>query len=712
VRSVLNPQEEYSSTTNDLSPLFQPITIGSLTLKNRIVKSPSGSDTWETPDGDNLTENYLNYYENFAKGGAALVFTESAISKYNTANVAERTRGGWFGGRLEMAAQLMGPVVERIHKHGAYVGCQIGAAGGVDFSEATLDDIHWMQEHILNLTKAYQSAGYDIVQLHCSAQQVLNLIMTPRGNKRTDSYGANTIENRTRFTCEVIKMIKQECGKDFPIQILMNATEENDQVTGDNDGFIQLTHCIENAKAFETAGADTIYLRINVPGLHISQFAPDLQFSGYKCEGLTGFGTMFDYSQHFGGALNGQWSGCALILKAAAEFKKHLGIPVSCAGYMDPRTSPDIISNAITNGEIDYLMMTRPLTVDPEYPNKLQAGKRDEIAPCCRCMHCHNKGAPSGSGDEWCRVNARTQNAYSSWNNMTRAEKLSQIIFGKAVKTDRELMPEGYDLLPATTPKNIIVVGAGPAGMEAARIAAQRGHSVTLYEKDASLGGLLKTASPYKGDHERLDDLIAYLSRQQEVNEVNVVTGIEVDADLIKTENPDAVIIATGGKRASKFSSAGSTAVIPFDELISSEIGEQVIICGAGAQAVDLALYLLADGKKIQMVHDGLRADIAKEHSMWHGTYIKPHLYAQGVKIWSSTKIVGVVEGGMEIVDQQGTPITLPCDTVIEVYDMVPNTALYDSIKGDFETYAIGDCIAPWNIADAITAGNLAARRL
>jgi 2,4-dienoyl-CoA reductase-like NADH-dependent reductase (Old Yellow Enzyme family)/thioredoxin reductase len=687
---ALNPQEDYTAYTTDYAALFSPVQIGKLTLKNRIVKSPGGSDTW-VPVGDQLNDNYLDYYENFAKGGAAAVFTESSIAAYIGINVAERKGTGWLGARLDMAKELLSPVVERVHKHDAYIGFQLAGPGGVegvDFTTFSIDDIHWIQQIMTDTAVAYKDAGFDICELHCAAQQVLNTLMTPRGNKRTDEYGADTVANRTRFTCELIKMIKSACGQDYPIQILMNAVEENDQALGDNDGFLNLQDCIENAKAFEAAGADSIYLRLNVPGLHIAQFAPDLMFSGYRCEGINGFGARVDFSQHFGGALNGQWSGCALLLKACAEFKKNLGITVSCAGYMDPRTAPDLINGAIANGEIDYLMITRPLTVDTELPNKLKEGRRDEVAPCCRCMHCHNKGGPDGSGPEWCRVNAVTQHAYT------------------------DVMPEGYELLPAAAKKSVMVVGGGPAGMEAARIAAKRGHAVKLYEKGASLGGLVRTAHAYKGDHERLGDLIDYLARQQEVNGVELVMGTEVDAALVKSEKPDAVIVAVGGKRTAKLASSSKTNVISIDDVQGSEIGGKVVVCGAGAQAIDLTLYLLAQGKKVQMVHSGPRKDVDKEQSMWVRNYVRPQLFSQGVKIWSKAAIVDVIDGGMRITDQLGTSVTIECDTVIECYDMEAQTSLYDNIKGDFEAYAVGDCAAPYNIADAILSGNLAARKL
>ena len=692
---ALNPQDtSYASHSGDCAALFEPLQMGSITLRNRIVKSPAGSDTW-APEGDALNDNFLDYYENFAKGGASLVFVESSISKMMAVKPLEQVATGWLLDDMSAIPQLMAPVTERIHRHDAYAGFQIGmgmlAEDTTVINDMTPENLAWLQGLIVELATQLKAAGFDVVELHCAATQILKYMTVSRTNARTDQYGADTLENRTRFICETIKGIKEACGQEYPVQILMDAVEENDANLGDNDGFLTLEESIADARAFEAAGADTFYLRLSVPGRHIAQFAPDLMFSGYQCEGMTGFGTRADFSQHFGGTVNGQYSGCAMLLKAAAAFKKNLKATVSCAGYMDPRTAPDLMNDAVARGEIDYLMITRPLTVDPELPNKLKEGRRDEIAPCCRCMHCHAKGGPAqyaSDGKEYCRVNAVTQRAY----------------------TDE--MPEGYALPSTEQPKRIMVVGGGPAGMEAARIAAQRGHAVSLYEKKNSLGGLMSTAHVFKGDHERLGDLIDYLARQQEVSGVEVITGTEVDAETVKQVNPDAVVVAVGGARESRLEATDDVNVVSVDDLVGAETGENVVICGAGAQAIDCALFLLAQGKKVQMVHEGEKEIIDKEQSMWVRAFVIPHLYGQGVKIWNNAKIGSVVNEGLSITTASGEEKTLACQTVLECYDMVPNRKLADELSTSFETIAVGDCDSPFDIAQAIKAGNLAARSL
>lgn len=693
----LNPQvEDFTGCTTDFAALFEPLQIGPLTLRNRIVKSPAGSDTWSADiaaETGALNDNMLDYYETFAAGGASLVFMETAISKLISVKITEEGRmtSGWLLEDFSTIGEKLAPLVERIHKHGAYAGIQL-AAGSADVATCTVEDLKWLQDTMVQIAAGYKAAGFDIIELHSSATQFMKNMLTGRFNTREDEYGAQNVENRTRFTCETIRAMKAELGEDFPLQILMDAVEDNDTLIGDSDQYITIEDAIANAQAFEAAGADTFYLRLSVPGKHVSQFAPDLMFSGYKSEGITGFGTRFDFSQHFGGMVTSEYSGTAMLLKSAAAFKKHLTKPVSCAGCMDPRLAPDLIVGAIESGQVDYLMMTRELTVDPELPIKLAEGRRDEVAPCCHCLHCHNKGGnplyTRDKGAEYCRVNAVTQLAYT------------------------DSMPEGYQLLPAEAPKKVVVVGGGVAGMEAARIAAKRGHQVVLFEKDEQLGGLVRTARAYKGEHERLGDLLAYLQRQLELTGVQVVCGTEATAETVAAEEPGAVVVAVGGARERHYETAG-VPVYGFDEIPTADLGERVVILGAGAQAVDCALWLVAQGKKVQLVHGDPQSEVAKEQSMWVRTYVIPHLTSQGCKIWNGAEVEGISEEGVAIAMKGGVEKVLPCDSVIELCDMVPNAGLADELAAaGYETYPVGDCAAPWNIGLAIRSGNLAARKI
>ena len=170
--------------------------------------------------------------------------------------------------------------------------------------------------------------------------------------------------------------------------------------------------------------------------------------------------------------------GAGGLIDIAARIKQAVSIPVGTVGAMDPRWAPELIDNAIGDGKIDFILMTRPLIADPDLPNKLAAGRLDEVIPCTHCLTCLQ---PLGAtGGDFCRVNPATYRAGSS------------------------VMPEGADVEPASKKKKVMVVGGGPGGMEAARVAALRGHEVTLYEKSSELGGLMSLAAMVKDYMKRL----------------------------------------------------------------------------------------------------------------------------------------------------------------------------------------------------------------
>lgn len=678
----INPQDEEAAAacTTDFSPLFQPIKIGKLELRNRFVKSAAGSDTYDgNPDG--LNDNYMDYYEGFARDGAAFVWLESLGNMYsiNVRGDQRSVTGLLANGN---GAEILKPVVDRIHAQGAYVGMQYFSMA-LSASTLAAEDIPWIQEQLVNFAVILKDAGCDGFEMNASAAHFGNSWLSRNINTRTDEYGAQSAENRTRFHVELVRKIKEACGEDFVVEYLINGVEENDAKIGANSLMETIEEACENAAILEAAGVNAFYIRSSVPSMHIAQFAPDLQFAGYRVAGNTGLGSTLDYAQHYEGMANGAWSGAAFNMKMVTEIKKHVSVPVGCSGYMDPRATPDIINNAVANGECDLLFMTRPLTVDPEYITKLSQGRRDEIAPCTHCMHCHFKG-----GRELCRVNAVTQRAYS-------AE-----------------MPEGYKLLPAETVKKVAVIGAGPAGLEAARIAAKRGHNVTLFEKSNILGGMLNIAHAYKGEHERLGDLVDYLVKQQEICGVDVVTGVEATAATIADGGFDAAVVAVGGQRVSKLEAAGAIPVCVPENLPAFDLGDSVVICGVGAQAIDIALYLVAQGKKVQLVNEGPESAIGNGHSDWYKQYLIPYLYSKGTRIWNNAQIVGVAEDGLAVILNSGLAKTLVCTGIVECYEMAPNTALAEALEGVCETYAVGDCADPLNIAMAIGNANLAARKI
>ena len=686
----LNPQDyDYRSTDTDFSHIFSPWKLGNIEIKHRMVKSAAGSDTAANPD------EFLHYYEDFAKGGVDMIWVEDCVEVYNN----------FKNPRKRPAEEVpLKELADRVHALGSHIGYQLSCMGqkfsGFDPATAalydsahaenlTLEEIHMLQEDFISGAKYMKSVGFDAVEINAAGNNIGQAFFSRMRNARDDEYGPQSFENRARFVSEIIQGIKKECGEDFIVQVLINVIEENDVDMGDSTLSTTVEENCEICKMLEAAGANSLHLRLGPLGRHICQFASELYFTGYGIEGTTGYGTQFDFSRHWQGKLVANQSGCGLLLNIVQEVKQAVSIPCGGVTYMDPAHAPKMFDDAIADGKLDFMMMTRSLCTEPEYVNKLREGRLDEIAPCTRCLHCHFDYDEEGKVYEHCRVNATTQRAY------------------------REAMPEGPIPLPAETVKKVMVVGGGPAGMEAARIAAERGHDVTLYEKNGYLGGLLPFASVIKGPHENLDDLLAYLKRQQELKGVKVVTGTAVDADLIKSEAPDAVILAVGGQRAElELEETAGTKVLPIEKVMSADaVGNNVTIVGGNCQAVDMAQFLNAHGKHVTIVSPESKDKLDKGQSSWVKTFTLPMLYTRGTRLWPNAEIVAVGDGSVTIHGETGCDMVIPCDAVIDARDMLPNTGLAEGLEG-VEVYCVGDCAKPWNIAEAIASGNLTARKI
>ena len=686
--AYLNPQDyDYRQNTTDFKSLLSPLEIGSLSLSHRMVKSAAGSATYL----NGLTDELLQYYVNFAKGGVELIWIEMIGELEPPVDGSEAPAE-----TIEFAQKL----VAECAKYGAKLGYQHYGFSVIPSNDMTFDDIAAEQARWVSIAQFMQQMGFVAIEINAAGFNLGEHFLSRFHNTRTDEYGIASIENRARFVTEMIQQIKEACGDDFIVQVLIDCIEENDNLSNDaglatlDDAVTQphntvttIEEGIEFAKLFEAAGADSMHLRLGPLGYHPCQFGSDLYFLLNGIEGATGYGTQWDFSKHWQGQLIGDHSGAGMLIDIVGRYKEALNIPCGTVTYMDPAHAPDYFEQAIADGKVDFYLMNRPFTVDTDYVNKLKEGRIDEIAPCTRCFHCHIGGNQQNRDMGYCRVNALTQRVMT------------------------ENGPATYELEPATVTKKIMVIGGGPAGMEAARIAAARGHEVTLYEKNSTLGGKLTFASMVKGPHENLDDLKAYMAKQLELNGVTVVLKTEVDADLISSEAPDAVILATGALPGEVDASGGSVPIIDFVNFMGEDTGDNVVVYGSNAQAFDCALWLTVHKKKVSIVTPNPNEDLDKQQSQHAHRFMTTALYSLGVKAYPDSTIKEIGDGQITISNKGGWDTVIEADAIINAADLLPNTALLDEISVA-ETYAIGDCNEPFNIGLAIRAGNDLGRQI
>jgi len=351
----------------------------------------------------------------------------------------------------------------------------------------------------------------------------------------------------------------------------------------------------------------------------------------------------------------------------AAKIKEAINIPVSCAMRI---TTPEVAESAVSEGRLDMVTLGRAIIADPDWPQKALNGDYDAIRYCICCCHCFDV-AFSRSQIE-CSVNAelgreRLQNA-------------------KAVK-------------------KILVIGGGPAGMEAARVLALRGHTVVLHEKESSLGGKLGIASapPDKDEIAKLFDFQHF-----ELNRLGVT--IKLNEDSKEFDGYDGIIVATGGKEKNiSLKGMDTIPVYPAGRILSGSVEprDPVIIVGAGIVGGETAAYLSAKGYTVSLV------EILNKPLLDMGPSLRwvllGRLKQAGVKIYTSAAVSEISRDGV-VVQTQESKITLEAGTLVIAVGYEPEAGLIDELKKtDIPFCVIGDSRKPRRIKDAVHEGFRAA---
>jgi 2,4-dienoyl-CoA reductase (NADPH2) len=686
--------------------LLEPGYIGPVKTRNRIIKTGAGTFMWHE-DETRMNAAILAYYESLARGGVGLLIVESPTIDYpRGARWQQRYRiddDKYVEGLSELVRLIHRydcPTFMQMNHDGPWQRALLGmqpffegqpvAASPITLKSA--NDFHNETPHELTIAEIEEiidkfasaavrahKAGFDGVDINAASSHLLHNFLSPFWNRRQDIYGGSA-ENRARFVTSIVKEIKKRLGNDFPVSVCINAREYGRLAGIADEKCITVEDAKATARLLQAAGADAIHVRSHWLGYHVGAYLPDLLFYPEPPIPPKSFPKEYDV-KHRGAAWN---------VNLAAEIKQAVSIPVMVVAKLDPRLG----EKALREGKADFIAMTRRLQADPELPNKVAAGRLDDIAPCTACENC--------LGSRRCRINAFMGKDY---NTVEKAEKK----------------------------KKVIVIGAGPAGLEAARVAALRGHDVTLYDRLTKLGGLLPIAAMVKGtDLEDLPAMVKYFQRQLKKLGVKVKLGTEISAATVQDIKPDALIVAGGGVPAvPDIPGINRPNVISNAELHSKlkfylrflgpktlrwltrfylPVGKRVVIIGGSLHGCELGEFLTKRGRKVTIVEKSVTLGQGMVDVIM--AYLFNWFRKKGVMLIGGVKeYVEITDKGLTIMDKDGVKQTLEADTVIPALPLKPDLALYESLKGKVpEIYAIGDCQEPALIADAISKGMETAR--
>lgn len=627
--------------------LFEPGRIGALSLKNRLIKAPTVTGL-ATRDGC-VTDRMAAFYREMARGGVGLVIVENS--------------------HVDMKASKS-------------IACQLSSS-----HDEHKSGLKWLATTIRS-----NGAGACLQLGHGGRQKMIPLlpIKAPSPLPSEDRKRAGLPLPEELTPDEIAEIVEafgsaaeraKNAGFDM-VEILgchgylvtnflsPLANRRSDRYGGDIENrmrfLLEVIHCVKRKTG------DDFPLSVRLNGSDYEQggitfeetktVTLALEKAGVSALHVTG-GT-FD-SGHM--EIVPMYVPTAPHLWAAEGIRKVVRIPVILSGSV---TSPHLAEKILAEGKADFVSLARPLLADPAFPRKALEGRPEDIRPCIRCVDgCTTKGVASGFIS--CSVNAALGGEGSC--EVSRAPGV----------------------------KKVAVIGGGPAGMEAARVASGRGHQVTLFEK-RKLGGMLIEASvpEFKAD---LRAYIDYLKIQIRKSGVRVVNA-EATSRTITEEQFDAVIIATGAVPAG----AGGRGIDRGQVLDALSVlqgagtGQKVVVVGGGRIGCDVALFLAGQGKKVAITTRG--EDIARGMSPPERRAYFERVSKQDMEIRTGVHLEEVTEHGVRVADQAGARSEIKADHVVLAAGLKPDRRLFDELAGmpHMRVYAVGDCVEPRTIFEAV----------
>ena len=673
--------------------LFSPMKIGNVEIKNRIVMAPMCMGFGQY--NGCATETMMDYYEERAKGGVGLIFTE--ITRIN--DITGASSFGQLGMSHDYQIPALREMADRIHKHNCKImvelhhpgrqnlGLMIGTVPICNIGSKLMGNLYTkiltqavipqgkklQDKHIVPRTVApskcerskmsdsvnrelsvneikriicqfiegavrVKKAGCDGVELHAAHGYLIQQFLSPNTNKRTDQYGGS-LENRMRFLLEIIDGIRSNCGKDFPIVVRLTVDEMYSEIGQNGKGY-NLEEGIKMAKILSDKGIDAI---------DVSSAAYDT--FNYWLEPTTFTPGWRKY--------------------LASEVKKVVDIPVIAANLI---RSPKQAEMQLEEGTQDFISLGRPLIADPHWPNKVKSGNENLIKRCVCCLYCFEsmmKGAYKYTHGN-CSVNP---------------------FVGR----------ENVSLKQNGNGRKVLIIGAGCAGLTAAELLSKRGFDVTVLEKESKQGGQLNLASkpPHK---EKINWVCEDLLSNAINSGAKVLFDIKADKNIIASYSPEIVITATGGNAIHPKSFNGDN-VVTVTQILNGSIdisNKNVAVIGSGMTGLETSELLVSKGNKVTVVE--MADKIAPGAWFQQLDDALPVLEKAGTEFLTSHKLLSVSSSGIELENlKEKKAGAIKVDLVVLSLGVRSDNSLYNDIKNSdsYKVYNIGDSNKIGRIANA-----------
>ena len=668
-------------------PLFTPWKIGNVEIKNRIVMTSMGGTSifgWMEPN--HFDEEAAKFLLERAKNNVGLILP-------GIAPIRDILGGKWLyqgKGKFKKLKAFM----EEFHKTGCKMFIQLTAGFGrslaindlmvkaihnkalgavlkpvldVSYLTAsasatpnrwdescisrplTVKEIKQMVEAFAKTAKLCMDAGVDGVEIHAVHEgYLLDQFTMKYTNKRTDEYGGS-FENRYRFPVEIVKAIKDECGKDFPVSLrysVVSKTKGFGKGAVPGEDYVEVGRDMEEsecaAKLLQNAGYDM--LNCDNGTYDAWYWAHPAPYMPENCN-----------------------------LADVEHIKKFVDIPVVCAGRM----SPEVGAEAVKEGKIDAVGVARQFLADPEWLTKLKADDMASVRPCICCHNaCFNMAHYNGVA-----------------NDQTLADNAGM---ARCALNPETMQSKKYKIEKAKRKKRVAVIGGGVGGMEAARVLALRGHDVTVYEKSQSLGGVfVAAAAPSFKEKDR--ELLKWYEKELKDLGVKVEFGKEITD--VSALDCDDFVIATGSKPRKLRVKGFEKTIEACDYLLGKkQVGDRVVVIGGGLTGCEIALDLFLKGKTPIIVE--MKNDIVamKGVCLANSSYLRDFFAYKNVEIHLNTATTEICDNGVIAKDISGNEIKIEADSVIASVGYIPAPAFGDKYKNRW----VGDCNGIGNLRTVI----------